>query len=115
MNAYPDQLPAGALVRLKSGGPLMTVLRDTYSGEDRMVSCAWFEGAAEHRNEFPRPSIQPTPADQVLNEVARQIWEMAQSVRPLQTKLATAEDLLREVHDQGVDAFEKVRAHIEGA
>jgi len=73
-----DRLQTGQLVRLISGGPLMTVGADRADGDDRHVWCEWFAGDEHKIEEFPRGAIRPTPADDVLNEVARQIWERAQ-------------------------------------
>lgn len=44
-----ESFKEGDVVRLKSGGPKMTV---THVDASRICSCAWFSGAAVHRSEF---------------------------------------------------------------
>lgn len=53
-----EQLKSGDVVRLKSGGPVMTVLR-TYedaSGEHG-VATAWFDGKRQEQGNFPPDSL----------------------------------------------------------
>ena len=53
----------GDVVRLKSGGPAMTV---TDIGDDSFgtmtVWCAWFEGVKGHSGTFPALAVEPTRA-----------------------------------------------------
>lgn len=46
----------GAVVRLKSGGPSMTV--DSFT-HDREVVCQWFAGSKLERGVFPAQSLEP--------------------------------------------------------
>ncbi|WP_425347706.1 YodC family protein [Spartinivicinus poritis] len=46
----------GSLVRLKSGGPLMTVINvNSYSVH---VECRWFDGATPHKDVFPKSALE---------------------------------------------------------
>ncbi|WP_163832290.1 YodC family protein [Spartinivicinus ruber] len=47
-------LYAGSLVRLKSGGPVMTVINVNTS----TVECRWFDGATPHKDVFPKSTLE---------------------------------------------------------
>ncbi len=47
-------LYAGSLVRLKSGGPVMTVINVNTSA----VECRWFDGATPHKDVFPKSALE---------------------------------------------------------
>lgn len=52
-----NKLAPGALVRLKSGGPLMT-----YVADDSMFAeaiCCWFNGSEKKTDRFPYPALKP--------------------------------------------------------
>ncbi|WP_163833360.1 YodC family protein [Spartinivicinus ruber] len=44
----------GSLVRLKSGGPVMTVINVNTSA----VECRWFDGATPHKDIFPKSALE---------------------------------------------------------
>ena len=47
------ELKAGDTVRLRSGGPLMTVLEERES----VVRCAWFQGKENREGSFPAAAL----------------------------------------------------------
>ena len=47
----------GDLVRLKSGGPIMTLEGEASDGE---AICAWFDGQKRHREMFAYTSLEKT-------------------------------------------------------
>jgi uncharacterized protein YodC (DUF2158 family) len=53
-----EEIAAGKRVRLKSGGPPMTVeqLGDRYG--EPVANCAWFDGKALKRESFPLPALE---------------------------------------------------------
>ena len=56
-NQYPD-FEVGDLVRLKSGGPNMTV--DNASSS--RITCVWFEGEQYNMRNFDQGAIEKVPA-----------------------------------------------------
>ncbi|MCX4027920.1 YodC family protein [Spartinivicinus marinus] len=44
----------GSLVRLKSGGPVMTVI----NVNALTVECRWFDGATPHKAVFPKSALE---------------------------------------------------------
>lgn len=59
----------GDNVRLKSGGPQMTVVGYTENGQ---VECCWFDGDnKERRARFPDAALMPTPAAELSDEQLR--------------------------------------------
>jgi uncharacterized protein YodC (DUF2158 family) len=57
----------GDTVRLKSGGPAMTV----NAVEGDWVSCAWFDGSKKHEDTFPAAGLEP---DNSAFEAQRPRW-----------------------------------------
>jgi uncharacterized protein YodC (DUF2158 family) len=53
------QLKIGDVVKLKSGGPMMTVYSE---GEDGHLVCQWFEGSDVKSASFPTASLQAAEA-----------------------------------------------------
>ena len=53
-----DELKPGDLVRLKSGGPVMTYGREEYGS----AWCYWFVGTAEKSAKFPMSVLRRTGA-----------------------------------------------------
>lgn len=58
-------LRPGELVRLKSGGPLMTITEYDALKDINKVKCSWFEGTSRltetfHRDELTDPKSNPT-------------------------------------------------------
>ena len=50
----------GGLVRLRSGGPVMTVeLHELPTGLDRKIKCVWFAGGKLKRDYFDEESVVP--------------------------------------------------------
>ncbi|NYZ69959.1 DUF2158 domain-containing protein [Endozoicomonas sp. SM1973] len=47
-------LYTGSLVRLKSGGPVMTVI----NVNALTVECRWFDGATPHKAVFPKSALE---------------------------------------------------------
>lgn len=52
----PLGLQSGDIIRLKSGGPQMTVIDITFRG---LITCEWFAGERLHRARFAPSSIAP--------------------------------------------------------
>jgi uncharacterized protein YodC (DUF2158 family) len=48
----------GDTVRLKSGGPTMTVTSVLPLGGSRLFECAWFEGEKAHSERFPAGALE---------------------------------------------------------
>jgi uncharacterized protein YodC (DUF2158 family) len=51
----------GDLVKLKSGGPTMTVTRVDDLGIRTIVRCTWFAGSKNERGDFPLETLVPVP------------------------------------------------------
>lgn len=50
-------LMVGDIVKLKSGGPLMTVIE---AGDGQWVTCIWFDGDGKHNTHtFPLEALLP--------------------------------------------------------
>lgn len=49
---------AGDLVRIKSGGPVMTV-RGAYGSDSKNFECQWFAGKKLEMGRFPGESLVP--------------------------------------------------------
>jgi uncharacterized protein YodC (DUF2158 family) len=57
--APADQIATGTLVRLRSGGPLMTVLGDGSVGSERKVHCGWVDGGGHYHDiRVPREAVE---------------------------------------------------------
>jgi uncharacterized protein YodC (DUF2158 family) len=48
----------GDVVKLKSGGPAMTVEVVTKATEGHLVRCVWFDGAEAKRGTFPAAALE---------------------------------------------------------
>ena len=53
----------GDTVKLKSGGPDMTVTRIGAAGGEPMVWCVWFQGSNDVHGLFPPETLKPPSAD----------------------------------------------------
>jgi uncharacterized protein YodC (DUF2158 family) len=54
-----SQFTIGNIVKLKSGGPEMTVAEErNYSGVSVMMRCQWFDGKKLEQGEFPSNSLE---------------------------------------------------------
>jgi len=51
----------GDLVKLKSGGPTMTVTRVDNLGIRTIVRCTWFAGSKKEQGEFPPEALVSPP------------------------------------------------------
>lgn len=69
MGKNPVPFKVGDIVRLKSGGPPMTVVQipaidwsslPPLPGDSQFV-CTWFEGKRHHQKSFPAEAIEATP------------------------------------------------------
>lgn len=58
-------LPAGKMVQLKSGGPIM-VVASTPTGHTRRTICEWLEGGEVRRGAFDRAYLQPSEPAQAV-------------------------------------------------
>jgi uncharacterized protein YodC (DUF2158 family) len=54
-------LHLGNVVRLRSGGPTMTVEREPEKAE-ATIHCIWFDGGEAKRGEFPRKTLDKVKA-----------------------------------------------------
>jgi uncharacterized protein YodC (DUF2158 family) len=89
-----DPLWPGTLVRLVSGGPLMTVLQDETLGGDRAVVCSWCNAAGEyHEVSLPRGAVASAPGDAVAAQIAQQIWGEALQGRAWRDRTLAALDV----------------------
>ena len=58
-----DQFKPGDIVKLKSGGPAMTVTQIVTTDRGRLqVWCKWFDDNRLTENFFPPEALEPTPA-----------------------------------------------------
>ncbi|MGB6690703.1 MAG: DUF2158 domain-containing protein [Terracidiphilus sp.] len=48
----------GQTVKLKSGGPVMTVMGTNLFGNPNMYVCQWFSGKSYKQAEFPGPNLK---------------------------------------------------------
>jgi uncharacterized protein YodC (DUF2158 family) len=56
----------GQTVKLKSGGPVMTVMGTNVSflGPSNMYVCQWFSGKSYKQAEFPGPNLKLAPPEE---------------------------------------------------
>lgn len=115
--ALPDALAAGSLVRLISGGPLMTVLYDRMIGSERKVECTWFDGGG-HRLEakLPRASIAPAPGTEIADRVAQQVYQQAMMATVHLDRIARALAVIdgADVGENEAEQFALVRSILVG-
>jgi uncharacterized protein YodC (DUF2158 family) len=66
------ELKPGDIVRLKSGGPAMTVTAiGEHAGETRAL-CEWFDGTKHHQDHFILAALEPSgPDDRPKPQVIR--------------------------------------------
>lgn len=57
-----ENFPIGSVVRLKSGGPAMTVHLHTKHSISDNVICKWFDGNNVKTEEFKILTLEPCPA-----------------------------------------------------
>lgn len=56
--ANPVKFAIGDIVRLKSGGPEMTI-QSTPEGTSKVYNCQWFAGKKLEHGRFPADSLEP--------------------------------------------------------
>jgi len=56
------KLVVGGVVRLKSGGPWMTVEKDKAERGSKFVGVVYFDGTSLKRDELPKDAIEPDEA-----------------------------------------------------
>lgn len=61
----------GAVVRLKSGGPRMTVRSVGNYNEGRLASCDWFVGGEAKQAFFPPTSLQEAGGESGADDAAQ--------------------------------------------
>ena len=74
-----DEIKTGDVVRLKSGGPMMTV-QEIVKGSDDLV-CAWFLGDEDHSKAFARSALEKIGEADRLLEIRRQ--QLARKTKPI--------------------------------
>jgi uncharacterized protein YodC (DUF2158 family) len=85
----PDALRPGQLVKLVSGGPLMTVLSDGHIGSERKVACSWFDGGTHyHETKLPRAAVAPAPGDDLAAKIAERVFRQATEATTFEAVLA---------------------------
>jgi uncharacterized protein YodC (DUF2158 family) len=65
-----DQITAGIVVQLKSGGPHMTVSRIRELNGETRVDCDWFEGTKAQHGTFPPASLKVVTEDRESSAAA---------------------------------------------
>jgi uncharacterized protein YodC (DUF2158 family) len=55
------KLVVGSVVRLESGGPWMTVVKDRPEAGSKFVEVAWFNGTDMRREVLPKEALSPSP------------------------------------------------------
>lgn len=58
----------GDIVRLKSGGPWMTVVKDRPEAGSKFVGAAWFDSSALSTELFPKDALEHDPARKVADD-----------------------------------------------
>jgi uncharacterized protein YodC (DUF2158 family) len=53
------RLVTGDLVKLKSGGPWMTVTKDKFEAGTKTVACSWFAGDDLRTEVFLKEALEP--------------------------------------------------------
>jgi uncharacterized protein YodC (DUF2158 family) len=59
----PVRVKSGDVVRLKSGGPPMTVGAAVRTMTSSVFVCHWFEGGQERRGDFDAAALEPSSPD----------------------------------------------------
>jgi uncharacterized protein YodC (DUF2158 family) len=65
-----DQITAGVVVQLKSGGPHMTVANLREWNGRMEANCDWFEGTKAQSGDFPLTSLKVVTEDRATNSAA---------------------------------------------
>jgi uncharacterized protein YodC (DUF2158 family) len=58
----------GDIVKLKSGGPWMTVVKDRPEAGSKFVVTAWFDGSKLETEQFPKDALEHDPARKVADD-----------------------------------------------
>lgn len=56
------KLVIGSVVRLKAGGPWVTVTKDKPEAGSKFVGVSWFDGTALCEKVFPKEALEPDEA-----------------------------------------------------
>lgn len=56
------KLAVGHLVKLKSGGPWLTVVKDRPEAGSKFVVAAWFDGSVLSQELLPKDALEPHPS-----------------------------------------------------
>ena len=56
------KLVVGHIVKLKSGGPWMTITKDRPEQGSKFVQASWFDGSALKAELFPKDALELDPA-----------------------------------------------------
>lgn len=65
-----EKLKNGEIVRLRSGGPWMTVVKDKVEAGSKFVRAAWFNGSALESEEFPVVTLEVDPTRRLAEKTA---------------------------------------------
>lgn len=76
------KLVVGAVVRLKSGGPWMTVEKDRAERGSKFVAVVYFDGSALKRDELPKDAVEPDEATLKAAEAAEKAAAKAKAEAP---------------------------------
>lgn len=66
-----EKLKNGEIVRLRSGGPWMTVTKDKVEAGSKFVKASWFNGSALESEEFPVVTLEVDPARRLADPKAK--------------------------------------------
>lgn len=62
------KFPVGDVVRLRSGGPWMTVSKDRPEAGSKFVEAVWFDGTALRREVLPKDALEHDPARRMADK-----------------------------------------------
>ena len=73
------KLVVGSVVRLKSGGPWMTVTKDKPEAGPKFLGVSWFNGTALEEKVLPKDAVEPDEATVKAAEAAEKAAAKAKS------------------------------------
>jgi uncharacterized protein YodC (DUF2158 family) len=89
MNKNSALFKIGDQVRLKSGGPLMTVVRLPETDLPKLpgeLGCTWFEGKRHHQKSFPANALEAAPNDQAPGVNVPLLLEAVKAIKAKRAK-----------------------------